>query len=604
MSTASSVPESRSAQRPRSLRSWRSRSSLGRTRARPSSPDTHLHRIYSSGFPDDHGTYVSPSDGDAGAGLASKPRSVSSTPPDEKEEPEGLEEVESQQRDPDDSAVTATKDGDDLEKALNAPSLRRQQTNKSSRSVRDPNVVTWDGPADPENPKNWYNRRKWAAVLVVSSFTFISPVSSTMVAPALPAMNADLGVTNQIISQMLLSIFILAYAVGPLVLGPLSEVYGRVVVLQLANLFFLVFNPACGFARNGGQMLAFRFLAGLGGSAPLAIGGGVLADCFHAEQRGKAIGIYSLAPLIGPAIGPLAGGFVTENTTWRWVFWAVTIADAVIQVAGIFLLQETWAPTLLERKAKRLRKETGNDALYAEGSKQETVIQKLRLSLVRPFRLLFSQPIIIVFAIYMAYLYGLVYLVISSFPGLYTSPEYYGQSTQIGSLHYIALAIGYFVGAQATGRFNDWLYRRLKRKNNGVGRPEFRVPVMMLCGVLLPIGLFWYGWSAAARVHWIMPDIGAALLAAATITGYYAIQTYIIDSYTKYAASAVAAISFLRSLAGFGFPLFAPAMYNALGYGWGNSLLAFVALVIGIPAPIMFWKYGAALRAKSQYAAG
>ncbi|KAK0281963.1 hypothetical protein LTR35_007060 [Friedmanniomyces endolithicus] len=230
-------------------------------------------------------------------------------------------------------------------------------------------------------------------------------------------MDADLGITEQVTSQMLLSIFILAYAIGPLVLGPLSEVYGRVIVLQLANLFFLVFNLACGFATTAPQMLVFRFLAGLGGSAPLAIGGGILADCFRPEERGKAIGVYSLAPLIGPAIGPIAGGFISENTTWRWVFYAVTIADAVIQIAGLFLLQETWAPKLLENKVKKLRKETGNNALYAEGSRKETVVQKLKISLMRPFILLFTQPTVIVFAIYMAYLYGLVYLVISSFPG-------------------------------------------------------------------------------------------------------------------------------------------------------------------------------------------
>ena len=128
-----------------------------------------------------------------------------------------------------------------------------------------------------------------------------------MVAPALPQMNQDLGVHNEVLTQMMLSIFILAYAVGPLFLGPLSELYGRVPVLQLANLFFLVWNLVCGFAQNGPQMLVFRFLAGLGGSAPLSIGGGILADCFHPEQRGKAIAIYSLAPLLGPALGPIAG---------------------------------------------------------------------------------------------------------------------------------------------------------------------------------------------------------------------------------------------------------------------------------------------------------
>jgi len=371
-----------------------------------------------------------------------------------------------------------------------------------------------------------------------------------MVAPALPAMDADLGINNEVTSQMILSIFILAYAIGPLFLGPLSEVYGRVPVLQLANLFFLVFNLACGFARNSGEMLAFRFLSGIGGSAPLAIGGGILADCFHPEQRGKAIGIYSLAPLIGPAVGPIAGGFISENTTWRWVFWAVTIADALIQMFGLFFLQETWAPKLLEIKTRNLRKSTGNNELYAELSRNETVVQKLKTSLVRPFRLLFTQPTIQVLALYMAYLYGLVYLVISSFPGLFTSPDYYNESVGISGLNYIALAIGYFLGAQITARFNDWLYRRLKRRNNGVGKPEFRIPAMIPCAILLPAGFFWYGWSAEARLHWIMPDIGAAILAGATICGYYSIQNYVIDCYTKYAASAVAAMTTLRSLAG------------------------------------------------------
>lgn len=101
-----------------------------------------------------------------------------------------------------------------------------------------------------------------------------------------------------------------------------------------------------------------------------------------------------------------------------------------------------------------------------------------------------------------------------------------------------------------------------------------------------------------------MPDIGAAILAAGTICGYQAIQTYVIDSYTLYAASAVASITTLRSLAGFGFPLFAPELYGSLKYGWGNSLLGFIALAIGVPAPWLFWKYGAQLRAKSQFAAG
>ena len=143
---------------------------------------------------------------------------------------------------------------------------------KSTRSTRDPNLVTWKGPDDPENPKNWTKKQKWAATFVVSSFTFISPVSSSMVAPAISSISKDFNITNMVEQQLVLSVFVLAYAIGPLFLGPLSEIYGRVPVLQLSNLFYLVFNIACGFSRNKGEMIAFRFLSGLGGSAPLAVG--------------------------------------------------------------------------------------------------------------------------------------------------------------------------------------------------------------------------------------------------------------------------------------------------------------------------------------------
>jgi Major Facilitator Superfamily len=134
----------------------------------------------------------------------------------------------------------------------------------ASENINDPNLVTWDSPTDPENPRNWSFKRKWAAVFVVSSFTFISPVSSSMVAPALGIMKTDLGISDDFEAAMILSIFVLSYAIGPLFFGPLSEIFGRVRVLQYSNLIYLIFNFICGFAKNGPQMLAFRFFAGLG----------------------------------------------------------------------------------------------------------------------------------------------------------------------------------------------------------------------------------------------------------------------------------------------------------------------------------------------------
>lgn len=494
----------------------------------------------------------------------------------------------------------------DLEKG-NQPEagLEKAKSARSNRSRRDSKVVNWNGPDDPENPKNWPNKKKWAATVTVSLFTFISPVSSSMVAPALSSIAADFNITDQVLSQLTLSIFVLAYAVGPLILGPLSEVYGRVIVLQLANLFFLVFNIGCAVSQNKVQMIVCRFFAGLGGSAPLAVGGGVLSDCFRPEERGKSIAIYSLAPLLGPAVGPIAGGFIAENTTWRWVFYSTSIADGVIQLMGLFFLRETYGPRLLKDRAKRLRKETGDDSYQTEAELQrKTLSQILRDALIRPFKLLTTQPIVQCLACYMAYLYGIMYLVLSTFPTLWTSPTYYNESIGIGGLNYISLGLGFWCGSQICAPLNDRIYRALKARNNNTGRPEFRVPLLAISAILLPAGLFIYGWTAQTHVHWIAPNIGAFLFGTGTIVSFQCMQTYMVDTYTRFAASALAAGAFLRSLAGFGFPLFAPYMYDRLGYGWGNSVLAFVAIGIGIPAPLFLWRFGEVLRGKSTYAAG
>ncbi|KAI1112447.1 major facilitator superfamily domain-containing protein [Nemania sp. NC0429] len=483
-----------------------------------------------------------------------------------------------------------------------------EKIDTTAPNPNDPNLVTWTGPDDPQNPKNWNYSKKWAAVFTVSLFTLISPISSSLVAPALGKIADELDITRDFEKNLTLSIFILAYAVGPLVWGPLSELYGRVIVLQLVNLIYLFFNLGCGLARTKSQLIAFRFFAGLGGSAPLAIGGGVLGDLFTAEDRGKALSIYSLAPLLGPAIGPIAGAFIAENTTWRWAFYATTIADAVIQAGGLFFLQETYAPVLLVWKKKRLIKETGNAALHTPYDHPDrTVAKTLRIALERPFRMITTQLIVQALAVYMLYVYGLIYVVLTSFPTLWSGPEPegYGEALGVGGLNYISLGLGFFVGAQVCAPLQDRIYVALKKRyGGGAGRPEFRVPMMVPGAVLLPVGLIVYGWTAEYKTHWIFPNIGAFLFAVATIISFQCLQTYLVDTYTRYAASAVGAGTVFRSLAGFGFPLFAPSLYGRLGHGWGNTLLALLGVVIGWPGPFLLWRYGETLRKRSPFAAG
>lgn len=227
-----------------------------------------------------------------------------------------------------------------------------------------------------------------------------------MVAPALATIAEEFGVTNKVEAAMTMSIFVLAYAIAPLFLGPLSEMYGRVIVLQIGNILYLIFNTGCALAKTQTQMILFRFLAGVGGSASLGLGGGVLSDLFISEERGKALGVYSLAPLLGPAIGPIAGSFITANTSWRWIFYSTTIADGLIQFLGLFFLQETYPPVLLQRKKAKLIQETGNSDLYTEWDNPCSVIETLAAAFVRPFRMLGTQIILQLLAIFMAYLYG------------------------------------------------------------------------------------------------------------------------------------------------------------------------------------------------------
>ncbi|KAI0164664.1 major facilitator superfamily domain-containing protein [Xylariaceae sp. FL1272] len=507
----------------------------------------------------------------------------------------------------------------------------------------DPNLVTWTGPDDPENPKNWKYSKKWGAVFTVSLFTLISPVSSSLVAPALEKIGEELHISSAIERNLTLSIFILAYAVGPLVWGPMSELYGRVRVLQLVNLICnltrhisdtsllsgsprpcrgnsrkvtnaaplrlpdLFFNLGCGLARTRVQLIVFRFFSGLGGSVSLAVGGGVLGDLFVAEERGKALALYGLAPLLGPAIGPIAGAFISQNTTWRWAFYATTIADAAIQIGGLFFLKETYTPVLLQWKKQRLIKEMGNDGLHTPFDHPDRTVGKaIRLALERPMKMITTQIIVQCLALYMLYLYGLIYIVLVSFPSLWSTPkpEGYGESLGIGGLNYISLGLGFFVGTQVCAPLQDRIYASLKRKNGGPGRPEYRVPLMIPGALLVPIGLVIYGWTAEYKTHWIAPNIGTFLFSAGTIIGFQCLQSYLVDSYTRYAASAVSAGTVLRSLAGFGFPLFAPSLYDSLGYGWGNTLLAFVGIAIGWPGPFLLWKYGERLRKRSTFAAG
>ena len=261
-------------------------------------------------------------------------------------------------------------------------------------------------------------------------------------------------------------------------------------------------------------------------------------------------------------------------------------------------MHETHAPTLLHRKAKALRKSTGNRDYYAvsERSLDQALSHKLYTALERPVRILLTHSIIQLVAIYGAYSFGVMYIVLSTFANLWT--DTYHQSTAAAGLNYISIGIGFILGSQLNGPLSDLIYRRLIRHRSPT--PEMRTPLMVPGALLIPIGLLWYGWSARAKLHWIIPNIGIAIFGMGQQIGTQCTQAYLIETYGQYAASGSAAVNVLKSLTGFAFPLFGPSLYSALGWGWGNSLMALVSVSIGLPMPIVLWMFGARLRGRAK----
>ncbi|KAL2680325.1 hypothetical protein Neosp_007922 [[Neocosmospora] mangrovei] len=458
----------------------------------------------------------------------------------------------------------------------------------------DGDIVDWDGLDDPENPMRWPDSKKWLNIILISILTLVTPLGSSMFAPGIPRIMVEFNETSPLIATFVVSVYVLGFAFGPLVVAPLSEVYGRAPLYNWGNVLFVLFTVGTALSQNMPMMMAFRFLMGFAGSVPITIGSGSIADMMPIESRGKAMSVWALGPLLGPCIGPLAGGYLIQATGWRWVYWLVTIIGGVFIPGSFLFVKETYAPVLLERKADRLRKETGNAKLRTKEDKGGPLSVRFKLAIVRPLKLLFITPIVGLMALYMAVAYGILYLLIATFSFVYK--DNYGFDEGQAGLTFLPAGIGMMIGVVTFGALSDVLVTN--RTKQGLGhKPEVRLsPRLALpCGVVLPIGLFLYGWTAQYAVHFIVPMLGVAIFSCGLMGVMMCVQNYLLDTYPRYAASVTAALAVLRSLAAALLPLGGLDMYNALGLGWGNSLLGFLCVAM-IPIPVVFYVFGERLR--------
>ncbi|OOF90786.1 hypothetical protein ASPCADRAFT_58544 [Aspergillus carbonarius ITEM 5010] len=443
-------------------------------------------------------------------------------------------------------------------------------------------IVSWDED-DPINPRNFNTLRRWLIVIICSSGSLCVTCTSSMYTVTYDQITKEFN-CSRLVATLGLSFFIWGLAVGPLFLGPLSEFYGRRRIYICSFTFFLIWLIPCAVAKNIQTLIICRFFNGIAGSAFLSVAGGTVGDLFARHELSAPMMLYTSSPFIGPEVGPLVGGFINQFTTWRWTFYVLLIWTGILLVLIIFLVPETYHPVLLRRKARKLRKETGDDRWQAPIEKlHRSVAQTVLRSIYRPLLLLTLEPMCLNLCIFSAILLGILYLFFGAFQLVFDTV--YGFELWQRGLCFLGLFVGMLFAI-----FSDPLWRRnyvrLELEHEkAVGRsddfqPEWRLPPAIAGGPLVTIGLFIFAWTIYSHVHWIVPLIGSAFFGAGTILVYSGVFTFLVDAYPTYAASALAANSFARSIFGGVFPLFGIQMYNNLGYHWATSLLAFLTLVM------------------------
>ncbi|THY16582.1 MFS general substrate transporter [Aureobasidium pullulans] len=455
-------------------------------------------------------------------------------------------------------------------------------------------LVSWYGDDDPANPQNWSSVKKVFVTFLICFLTVNIYIGSAIYTGGEQGVMEKFHV-SQTVATLGLTLFVLGYAIGPMFLAPLAEAppIGRKPVYLVTLFIFVVLNFPVIYAPNIATLLVFRFLTGFIGSPVLATGGASLADLW--SRKKVAIGIWGVAAVCGPVLGPLVGGFAAQHETWRWTIWELVWLSGFCLILLIFTLPETSANTILYKRAKRLRKLTGNPNLKSQAdlaTENMQIKDVVSASFYRPFQLCFSQPILLVTNAYLALVYALLFTWFEAFPIVFT--EIYHFNLGENGLAFLCIMVGAIV---IMIPYCVWLYMVQEKQFDEQGNiaPENRLPPAIVGSFFIPICMFVFGWSSRESVHWIVSMIGASFFPMGAVLLFNAILNYQADAYPEYVGSVLAGNDLIRCSVGSVFPLFAPHMFHQLGVDWASSLLGFLAIAF-VPIPYLLYKYGKRIR--------
>lgn len=464
-----------------------------------------------------------------------------------------------------------------------------------------------------QSPFAWTTARKSTTLLTVYAAALLAAYSAGGYVMASGPLRAAWSVTDTEFN-LGITLFVMGFGVSPMILAPVSEAYGRYWVFVLSGVVFFAGTLGCAVTRSLAGMLVSRLVTGCGASVFATLTGGVVSDLYHKEDRNTPMALYSLSIMLGTGLGPLVSGVAVDRLGWQWIFYIQLITTGSITGAILLWFKETRGNVLLKRKCDALT------ALYASRASHEAEaasqsppsllfqpqgdqrpnisLQVIYRSFAFPMRLLGTESVVFWFSVWASFAWAILYMQFASISIVFK--DVYGFSnTQVGAV-YVAV-----IGAAIIGTVLAYLQQPVMRwlwpESDKNATPEGRLLSPGFQSILLPVGLFWFGWTARPGTPWISPALAVGSCTMGIFSIYLAVFNYLADTYHRYSSSAQAAQSMCRNIFAGIFPLFTAQMMRSLTYRGAGSLLGGIGLLLtAIPWLLSF--YGHRIRARSPFA--
>ncbi|KAH3680551.1 hypothetical protein WICPIJ_008242 [Wickerhamomyces pijperi] len=484
-------------------------------------------------------------------------------------------------------------------------SLEEQDQSQSSSEDEGVNPATldWDSPDDPDNPKNWSHLKKWCITMTTAMICLVVTFGSSLYMSGVPDLMVEMKVSQELAVSGL-TFYLLGLALGPALAAPISEVAGRRIVYILSLPISMLFTMGIVLSKNIGSILVLRFFAGFFSSPAMAVAGGTIADMWDYEMMGIAMSGFCLSPFMGPVLGPVISTYAAQRKGWKWPMYINLIFAGLILVP-VVLCPETYKPILLRKRAIKRGLKLKTDSIPAA----DKLKFLFSVTLLTPMKLLFVEPIVMVFSIYIAFVFAVLFGFFEAYPIIFRGV--YHMSLGNSGFTFLGILVGFILGVLFYVLIDRYRFfpknadgTRGRRDANGniiYDAPETRLILMKVGAVALPPALFWLGWSSKENVHWICPVIAGVPFGFGLILIFFTCILYFSMAYPPLSlASALAANNLFRYILASVFPLFTVQMFTNLHIGWASSVFAFIALAM-VPVPWIFEKWGPKLRQISTY---